>query len=100
MKEQVAAEDVAQQFEKAILILLNWAESREISSKFSGVEEPREEFGKLRLLRVEEVAEILAISKTHAYQLIRRGDIGSLRLGRSVRVRMEDINSLIENMSE
>ncbi len=100
MEEHVAAEDVAQQFEKAILLLLNWAESREISSKFIGVEAMEESFERIRLLRVDEVAEILAISKAHAYQLISRGELGSVRLGRSVRVRKEDINTLIANMSE
>jgi len=37
-------------------------------------------------LRAEEVAKRLQISRAQAYMLIRRGQIPSIRLGRSVRV--------------
>jgi len=38
------------------------------------------------LLRCEDVARILNISRSLAYQLIQRGEIPSVRLGRAVRV--------------
>ncbi len=100
METQATTEEVAQQFERAILLLLQWAEEREISRKFNDAEPPEETLEKRRLLRVDEVAEILAISKAHAYQLIRRGELECLRLGRSVRVRTEDLNSFIAKESE
>jgi len=40
----------------------------------------------LLLLRVDEAARLLAIGTTLAYELIARGDLPSIRLGRSVRV--------------
>lgn len=39
------------------------------------------------LLRIEEAAEALAVSRTTLYGLLRSGDIPVLRIGRSVRVR-------------
>jgi len=38
------------------------------------------------LLRVDEAARLLAIGTTLAYELVGRGDLPSIRLGRSVRV--------------
>ena len=49
-----------------------------------------------RLLCGEEVAQILNISKAFAYHLMARGDIPTIRLGRSVRVRPEDLEKFIE----
>ncbi len=48
-----------------------------------------------RLLRVEEIAERLAISKSMAWKLIAYGEIRSLRIGRAVRVRPEDLEAYI-----
>lgn len=48
-----------------------------------------------RLLNVAEVAYYLKISRSFAYQLIGRGIIPSVRIGRSVRVRPKDIERYI-----
>ena len=48
-----------------------------------------------KLLRAEEVAERLAISKAFAYQLMRTGSLPVLRLGRSIRVREQDLEQFI-----
>ena len=48
-----------------------------------------------RLLTGNDVAEILAISRTHAYKLIRDGVIPSIPLGRCVRVRPEDLETFL-----
>ncbi len=40
----------------------------------------------MRLLLVPEVAEILRISRSRAYELVRQGVIPSTRLGRQIRV--------------
>jgi excisionase family DNA binding protein len=53
--------------------------------------------GVARLLRVEEVAEILQVSRSFGYQLVNRGDIPSVHLGRAVRVRFEDLQRFIES---
>jgi excisionase family DNA binding protein len=47
------------------------------------------------LLRGEDVARILNISRALAYQLIQRGEIPSIRLGRAVRVRPKDLENFI-----
>ncbi len=49
-----------------------------------------------RLLKGEDVADILQVSKSFAYQLIRCGDIPSVRLGRAVRVRPEDLDAFVK----
>ncbi len=53
------------------------------------------------LLRSDEVAEILKVSISMAYTLMRRGDIPTVRIGSSVRVRKEDLDRYIkENVSQ
>ena len=43
-----------------------------------------------------EIAELLKISKSLAYRLIAKGDIPSIRFGRTVRVRQEDLDGFIQ----
>lgn len=47
------------------------------------------------LLRGEDVAQILSISRSQAFTLIRRGEIPALKIGRSVRVREADLMSYV-----
>lgn len=49
-----------------------------------------------KLLRGGEVAQILSVSKAHAYQLMAAGKIPTVHLGRSVRVRPEDLEKYLE----
>ena len=49
-----------------------------------------------KLLRGDEVAEILSISRSQAFSLMRRGEIRTIRFGRLVRVRIEDLEDFIE----
>ena len=54
-----------------------------------------------KLLRAEEVARILGISRSFAFLLMRRGDITTVRIGRSVRVRPQDLEMFIsQNLSK
>ncbi len=48
------------------------------------------------LLKVEEVAGILKVSKTYAYQLIKSGALRSRRIGRLLRVSSQDLGRFIE----
>ena len=50
-----------------------------------------------RLLKAEEVAKYLRISKSGAYHLMRTGEIPVVRIGKVVRVREEDIESFVMN---
>ena len=50
-----------------------------------------------KLLRSEEVAELLNISKAMAYRIMADGRLPVLRLGRAVRVRPEDLEAFVAN---
>ncbi|MBI9048669.1 MAG: helix-turn-helix domain-containing protein [Anaerolineaceae bacterium] len=47
------------------------------------------------LLTGEEIAEILHVSRAYAYQLMRQKHITTVKIGRSVRVRPEDLEQFI-----
>ncbi len=49
-----------------------------------------------RLLKPAEVAEILQVSKAYAYVLMNRGEIPTVRIGKIVRVRLEDLEGYIK----
>ncbi|MBM3125556.1 MAG: helix-turn-helix domain-containing protein [Chloroflexi bacterium] len=49
-----------------------------------------------QLLKSEEVARILHVSRSFAYLLMKRGDIPTVRIGSAVRVRPEDLERYIE----
>jgi excisionase family DNA binding protein len=49
------------------------------------------------LLRAKEVAEILQISRAMAYNLMLRGEIPTVRIGKCRRVRPEDLILFIKN---
>jgi excisionase family DNA binding protein len=49
-----------------------------------------------RLLRIEDVAERLAVSRSMAWKLIAIGQLRCLKIGRSVRVRPADLDAYIE----
>ena len=48
-----------------------------------------------QLLKASEVAKVLNISKSKAYQLMQLGEIHTVRIGRSVRVLVSDLEDFI-----
>ena len=48
-----------------------------------------------RLLKGQEVAQILNVSKALAYRLMAQGQLPTVKLGRSVRVRPEDLEEFV-----
>ncbi len=50
-----------------------------------------------RLLWAAEVAEVLGVSRNRAYLLMASGELPSLRIGRSVRVRKDALNKWLED---
>ncbi len=48
-----------------------------------------------RLLRIEDIAERLAVSRSMAWKLVAYGQIPSVRIGRAVRVRPADLEAYI-----
>jgi excisionase family DNA binding protein len=49
-----------------------------------------------KLLKASDVANIMSISRSFAYQLLETGQLPTVHLGRSVRVRAEDLRVFIE----
>ena len=52
------------------------------------------------LLNGVEIARILKISASFAYTLMRRGEIPTVRIGRSVRVRANDLQAFVASRVE
>jgi excisionase family DNA binding protein len=50
-----------------------------------------------QILTANEVAEVLKISRAYAYQLMQTQQIPTLRIGRAVRVRWEDLQEFIQD---
>ena len=48
------------------------------------------------VLSVTEAAELLGISRTHAYELVTRGELPSIRLGRRVLVPLRPLERLVD----
>jgi excisionase family DNA binding protein len=48
------------------------------------------------LLTADDVARELSVSRSFAYQMMQRGTIPVVRLGRAVRVRPQDLDAFIE----
>jgi excisionase family DNA binding protein len=56
----------------------------------------RHELPAARLLRLEDIAERLAISRSMAWKLIATGELRAVRIGRALRVRPADLEAYIE----
>jgi excisionase family DNA binding protein len=52
------------------------------------------------LLTIDEVAQLLSIGKTKAYELIRTGLIPSVRIGRSVRVPADRLADFVATLQQ
>ena len=55
----------------------------------------QEVYGCTKLLKANDVAKLLNISTAYAYKLISTGELPSVHLGRSVRVRPQDVEEFI-----
>jgi excisionase family DNA binding protein len=52
----------------------------------------RKPFTEARLLTVNEVADLLRVSRMSVYRLIKEGQVAALRVGRSYRLREDDVD--------
>ena len=50
-----------------------------------------------KLLKAEEVASLLGISKSFVYTLIRKGQLPAIRFGAAVRVKPDDLERFIQD---
>jgi prophage regulatory protein len=49
------------------------------------------------LLRAEEVAELLGLGRTKVFELLTSGELPTVRIGRCVRVRREDVTRWVND---
>jgi len=63
---------------------------------YEGVSEPVYKQA-LRLLSVQEVGEVLGMGRSWVYQQIRAGQLPSVQLGGTVKVRQKDLEEYVEN---
>ena len=57
----------------------------------------RDTFYEVRLLTVSEVADLLRVSRMTVYRLIKTGELPSLRVGKSYRLREPDIHTYLND---
>lgn len=50
------------------------------------------------LYKVTDVAQVLSLSRTKVYELVRSGELASVRIGGSRRVRGEDLARYVESL--
>ena len=96
MSEVITAGEVARELSNAILLCLKYLKQAGSPSVLQPALPFDESFSVKKMLNVNDVAEILQVSSSHAYSLIRRGDIPSIHIGRSIRVRPADLEEYIE----
>ena len=51
----------------------------------------------LILLKATDIADILNVSRAMAYKIMQKGEIPTVRIGKSIRVRLSDLNAYIHN---
>jgi len=59
-----------------------------------------EEKTQSRLLNAQDVAAALNMGLSTVYQLVERGELPSIRIGRSVRIRLQDLEKFIESKAQ
>jgi len=53
-----------------------------------------------RLLNAQDVAVALNMGLSTVYMLVERGELPSIRIGRSVRIRLDDLEKFIESKAQ
>ena len=59
------------------------------------VAQNREHLSRARFLTVTEVADLMRVSSMTVYRLIKSGDLPAVRVGKSYRVREEDLDAYL-----
>jgi excisionase family DNA binding protein len=109
MNNRVTSEEVANQFAKAIQLLLEWAQQEMLAPSQSRSVKPMpdRDHGNVqvpldarRLLKAKEVADILQVSRSMAYRMMQRGEIPTIRVGSAVRIRGSDLEEFIKKSKD
>ena len=105
MNKQITSEEVANQFARAIQLLLEWARQEMLAPSQPRTMKPILDRGlegdqilpdSKRLLKAKEVADILQVSRSMAYRMMQRGEIPTIRVGSAVRERGSDLEEFIK----
>jgi excisionase family DNA binding protein len=56
-----------------------------------------EDFREAQFATVNEVAQLMRVSKMTVYRLINQGDLPAVRIGRGFRIREEDVHRYLES---
>ena len=51
----------------------------------------------MKFLTIAEVASVMRVSKMTVYRLVHNGDLAAVRVGRSFRVREDDVNEYLKS---
>lgn len=57
----------------------------------------QQSFREARFVTVNEVAQLMRVSKMTVYRLIAQGDLPAVRIGRTYRIREEDVHRYLES---
>lgn len=58
---------------------------------------PDRSFREAQFVTVQEVAQLMRVSKMTVYRLIKQGDLPAVRIGRGYRLREEDVHSYLDS---
>lgn len=101
MNEYITSEMVAVQLSRAIKLLLDWAEQGHQRNQTppAKVESPARKAPEIEpLLKASDVSKILNISRSTAYQLMKKNEIPTVKFGgNTIRVRLKDLEKFINN---
>ncbi len=104
MDNRITSEEVANQFAKAIQLVLEWARQEMLVPAQSRIVKPipdrDHDVDKIlpdskRLLKPKEVADILQVSRSMVYRMMQRGEIASIQIDKAVRVQRGDLETFI-----
>ena len=70
--------------------------STHVSTNTASTDAARHAGREPRLLKVDEVAQLLRVSKMTVYRLITSGELRSARVGRSYRLTEDDVNAYLK----
>jgi excisionase family DNA binding protein len=105
MDSRITTKEVANQFADTIQLLLDWLQQEmqgksryPIDGRIPGKEgvETQKSHQPDKLLKAQEVAAILQIGRSKAYQIMRGREIPTVQVGHSVRVRRQDLDTFIQ----
>ncbi len=105
MDNRITSEAVANQCSKAIQLILEWVKQEIFVKSQPNTVKRVDDQGFVsdqiqsvsnRLLKANEVAETLQVSRSQVYKMIQLGEIPTVRVGTAVRVRPSDLEEFIK----